>query len=64
MSNPQPARLKKTPPRAEPLQPDRPGSGDDQQAVQDESEARSKDSTAQQKRQSDTALHNVREGYD
>ena len=60
------------PPRAEPLQPDRPGRGDDVQSGGDPDDARAtptgtdrdEDSVARQKQQSDAALENVREGYD
>ncbi len=66
MSDPQPDRLKKRPTRAEPLQPDRPGSGDDQldpadPAAQHDEISRS---AKQQKEQTDAAIKNVSEGYD
>lgn len=56
------------PPRAEPLQPDRPGRGDDK----DESATRAPEASHQGetpakaqklKEQSDTAVENAREGY-
>jgi len=60
------------PPRAKPLQPDRPGRGDDVQSDGDSDDAlapptdtdRAEESVARQKQQSDAALENVREGYD
>ena len=57
----------KKPLRAEPLQPDRPGRGDDVQSDAPDDPAspahREEESAARQKRQSDDALENVREGY-
>lgn len=54
----------RTPPRAEPIQPDRPGRGSDRQG-QDEPGTR--DGTAegaeQRRKRSEDALDNVREGY-
>jgi hypothetical protein len=69
MSDPQPTPGKRTPPRAEPLQPDKPGSGTaTDNEKQDGGAARQtssdSDSVAKQKKQSDAALDNVREGYD
>ena len=60
------------PPRAEPVQPDRPGRGDDVLSNGDPDDAlappidtdRAEESVARQKQQSDAALENVREGYD
>ena len=59
MSDPQPAPGKKTPPRAEPLQPDRPGRGDD---IEPGGEPHD-DAAERQKSRSEDALENVREGY-
>ncbi len=51
-----------SPPRAEPLQPDRPGRGDKRTKTEDST---SRDSVAEkQHEQSKDALDNVREGYD
>lgn len=50
------------PPRAEPLQPDRPGRGGER--AEDTTGAPSPDPAEQQRRQSEDALDNVREGYD
>jgi hypothetical protein len=65
MSDPQPTPAKKKPRRAEPLQPDRSGSGDEIDADRDDGSIRSADeSTAQKQQQTNDALKNVREGYD
>ena len=59
----------RTPPRAEPLQPDRPGQGQDRQdqssgdAPAKGEQAHSSESVEKLKRQSEDALANVREGY-
>jgi hypothetical protein len=69
MSDPQPARLKKTPRRAEPLQPDQPGRGDEtdnESTEESESSGQSRSSEKAAKdlqQQSETALKNVSEGY-
>ena len=49
-------------PRAAPLQPDKPGSGAGRAESQDAEKER--ESVQRQKTQSETALDNVREGYD
>ncbi|MDP9043919.1 MAG: hypothetical protein M3O01_03845 [Pseudomonadota bacterium] len=66
MSDPQPTKLRKRPARAEPLQPDRPGSGDDSEtATPDEpSGGAEQRAAADAKKQADAALKNVSEGYD
>lgn len=51
----------KRPPRAAPLQPDKPGSGTAEETA---TPSRGDPDGAQQKEQSDNALDNVREGYD
>jgi len=51
----------RTPPRAEPLQPDRPGRGSDKE--EPAQPARRDDHVDKAKEQTDTALENVREGY-
>lgn len=61
MSDPQ-RPIGKTPPRAEPLQPDKPGSGD--QAQPGEDRTRSEDAARQRTEQESAALENVRKGYD
>ena len=65
--NSHPTPPSKKPPRAEPRQPDRPGRGDDVQSDASDDPAspahRDEESAARQKRQSDDALENVREGY-
>ncbi len=69
IDTPSPSRK---PPRAEPLQPDLPGRGDDVQSGDDADDAlapptetnRAEESVARQKQQSHDALENVREGYD
>jgi hypothetical protein len=68
MSNPQPQPGYKLPPRAEPVQPDRPLSGDDvekQKPASDAADVEVTDapSADKQKAQSKDALDNVREGY-
>jgi hypothetical protein len=62
MSDPQ-RPIGKTPPRAEPLQPDKPGAGDGKQAPADGSSA-SRDDIRRREEQERTAVENVREGYD
>jgi hypothetical protein len=55
------------PPRAEPLQPDKPGSGDELTRAPGDAPPEgdaTRDSARRQKQQSDDALDNVREGYD
>ena len=62
MSDPQPDAIKPRPPRAEPLQPDRPGSGDGSLPAGNGKPA---DADLERARtQSETAEKNVREGYD
>jgi hypothetical protein len=61
MSDPQ-RPIGKTPPRAEPLQPDKPGAGDE--LVRGEERARPDDAARQRAEQESTALDNVRKGYD
>jgi hypothetical protein len=59
----------RSPPRAEPLQPDRPGRGSDRQTPDDgQPPAKgepggTEDGARKQKQQSEDALENVREGY-
>lgn len=59
----------RSPPRAEPLQPDRPGRGSENQkpergdAPAKGEQAPSADSAEKLKKQSEVALENVREGY-
>jgi hypothetical protein len=65
MSDPQPARLRNKPRRAEPIQPDAPAKGqrsNPQQGPRPGGE--SGPAAKRRKRQSDTALENVREGYE
>ena len=50
-----------TPRRAEPLQPDKPGSGDATEGASQETTA--EDETTKAKEQSSTATSNVRDGY-
>jgi hypothetical protein len=50
----------KKPRRAEPIQPDKPGSGDDTESSE---ESQSADRLKKQEYQSDKALENVRKGY-
>ena len=55
------------PPRAQPIQPDKPGSGDGVISPPDEAsraDQTTRETARRQKRQSDDALDNVREGYD
>ena len=61
MSDPQDIPGRKKPPRAEPIQPDRPVSGPTSDPARDDPKA---DTVKRQKEQSDAALDNVREGYD
>jgi hypothetical protein len=68
MSDPQPARLKKVPRRAEPLQPDRPGRGDAPASKKDD-ETHSANTTATRsarklREQGEAARKNVSQGYD
>jgi hypothetical protein len=55
----------KRPPRAEPIQPDRPGRGDKELPADDAASSGNEgaESVERQRRQSDDALKNVREGY-
>lgn len=65
MTNPQPDRLKPPPRRAEPLQPDKPGSGSEQvEQTSEDAEQLSRESARKQKQQSDIALDNAKNGYD
>lgn len=50
------------PPRADPIQPDKPGSGTSRESPPEGNDAER--AVQRQKKQSDTALDNVREGYD
>jgi len=55
------------PPRAEPLQPDKPGSGNEQTRAPGDAPQQgeaTRNSARRQKQQSDAALDNVRKGYD
>ena len=61
MSDPQ-RRPDDHPRRAEPLQPDKPGSG--RRAESGSDDASKRDSVRQAKQQEDTAVDNAREGYD
>ena len=75
MSDPQPDKLKPRPPRAEPLQPDRVNSGDDQVPAPPggsgdsganadrPGESGAEGSAQRQKDQSDAARRNTSEGY-
>lgn len=60
MSDPQ-RPVGRTPPRAEPLQPDKPGSGDERLHDDD---ARSDDAQKKRAEQERSAVDNVRKGYD
>jgi hypothetical protein len=53
----------RSPPRAEPLQPDRPGRGTDKQKPPSATGHGSSESAEKLKRQSEDAVENVREGY-
>jgi len=68
MSDPQPARLKKVPRRAEPLQPDRPGRGRAAASTEDDrinSANRTATRSARKLREQGEAAHkNVSQGYD
>ena len=64
MSDPQPDRLKPRPPRAAPLQPDQPGSGDGALQTPDETaDEIAEAAAAKQAEQTKTALENTRNGY-
>jgi len=56
----------KTPARAEPIQPDRPGQGLDREKRPDDADDRPDSQAATKRRatQAETARDNVREGYD
>jgi hypothetical protein len=68
MSDPLRPLDKQQPRRAEPLQPDKPGSGDSAQDDADFRKSRTgsteQRSAERQREQSDTALENVRKGFD
>ena len=64
MSDPQPDRLKPRPPRAAPLQPDKPGSGADAlQTPEKSADQLAEAAAAKQREQTQTALENTRNGY-
>lgn len=69
MTDPQPVPGRKTPRRAEPLQPDKPGSGQGRQPADGEVDSagnastRKSEKASEQANTSQTALENVREGY-
>lgn len=74
MSDPQPAPGKHTPPRAEPLQPDNPGRGDDTGSAPGvdidkaavtpaEGGSGSKDRPSSEESQTENAIRNTTEGY-
>ena len=62
MSDPQAPSDKQEPRRAEPLQPDKPGQGDEAEKGEN-AKARPDDSNSKTREQEQTALDNVREGY-
>lgn len=51
------------PPRAEPLQPDRPGQGNEAASSSDDREQNEAERTRKMSEQEQAALDNVREGY-
>jgi hypothetical protein len=53
----------RSPPRAEPIQPDRPGRGKDKEASGDAGQAGDPAHADQLKKQEETAVENAREGY-
>ncbi len=64
MSDPQPLPGRKTPPRAHPVQPDKPGSGNSSGSdPADKPAGGAGGSPQRQKAQEEDALRNVREGY-
>jgi hypothetical protein len=72
MSDPVPSPTRRQPPRAQPLQPDRPGSGDAARPADDPAGRAPAggnpgpgggDTARRSREQSDDALDNVREGY-
>ena len=64
MSDPHPTPGHSKPPRAAPLQPDRPARGSDTESTDIETEdGAAAESVERRKEQSETALSNVREGY-
>lgn len=64
MSDPQPVRLKRRPPRAAPIQPDKPGTGDGPQgAPEGPAEDVAQAAVDKQREQTETALENTRDGY-
>lgn len=62
MSDPQPDRLNKKPPRAEPLQPDRPGRGNDTDPAS--ADRVDEESIEKERERNETAHENTRKGYD
>ena len=65
MSDPQPVPQRRTPRRAEALQPDKPGQGDDRENPKADASRDTKDRSAGKLRQQSLeALKNVRTGYD
>jgi len=68
MSDPQPARLKKRPARAKPIQPDRPGRANEADAADPAAEAaheqqRVDANTQKSREQAEAARKNVSEGF-
>jgi len=66
MKTPDPNTPKRKPPRAEPLQQDRPGAGRQRQPEGDAADAearREENSVKRAKEQSSDAIDNTREGY-
>jgi len=61
MSDPQPERLKPRPPRANPVQPDRPAGADEQ--AESPTQGEPAGAAERRKEQANAALENVREGY-
>jgi len=66
MKTPNPQTPKRRPPRAEPLQQDRPGAGNEQMPEGEDASAqarRQQESVKRQQEQSKDAIENTREGY-
>jgi len=70
MSDPQPIPGRKSPRRADPIQPDNPVSGQSRQPADgaadsaDKPSSSKKDTASEQAKTSQTALENVRKGYE
>jgi len=64
MSDPVPVPQRRTPRRAEPMQPDQPGRGDERDDAAGSTEPSDRESADKLRKQSEDAVDNVSTGYD